>query len=518
MLSKKFPIQIKKSFFALLAAVTLTTVLLLAGSWFFIDEIQSPEEYKAEVFLKLREMRLQKKAMALAFLRNQYAVVKTVQRDHRYINDFREMLSLFESRKYRTPQFWNLNRKWEEIYVNDFGMFYDILLLDRQGNIFYTIKMEKDFLLNISNSIFQNLMLQESIEKSGRNITFVDYEYYAISGEPASFYIVPIFVDSNRIGTMVFQLSLNEVNRILANYPKRGKTEEVYLVNQKGLMLTESRFLNDDIILNKKINTKAVLNASKEGEGEGLILDYRGKKVFSSYEKFNFEGTAWTIIAEIDEDEVITDLYKIWQNKIFDKILYILNEYSIPSGENNRTRNRSGFNGKRIKADVKEYVSTKGRDQLYTVGVSTCTAISIHYPEKFGYLLHITPTDDIYEISWSEQLLLGRAYTNMIDEVMSRILWFDVYPYERSLLKFTIFSTQPRSLKRAVQKLLQNGAMLAQIKIAYNSSYKTVSVEVDPGEDIVWSFWDGFEGQKNGVLELASVPNLETIFKKAISY
>lgn len=514
----KIFLNTKNTIFVLTGTLMVGLIVFMAYSIFLTNSPQNPKEFKAGVFKYLRDLRIQKKAEAFAFLRHQLAIVKKVKTDPQYIEAFSEMLSLFESRKYGTANFLALNNKWERMYVNEFGMFYDILLLDSRGTIFYTVRMERDFLTNIESQLFQGLGIKEGIKNLKNNITFIDYEYYGVSEEPASFFLVPLFSGSKNIGTIVFQLPLNEINRILTDYSDLKKTEEVYLVNQNRLMLTDSRFLNDEVILHKKIETEAVRNAMRGGEGEGVIIDYRGKRVFSSYEKFEFEGTSWIIIAEVDEEEIITDLFKIWQDKIFDKILKIVADIPIVFTEKNQINLQKENYGKNIRIDLKEYGRTSEKRSLYTVGVATCTAISIHIPKKFGYLLHITPTDEIYNIGRNESLLLGRAYTNMVDEVMKKILWFDIHQYEQGLLQYGVFSTQADSLKTAIWKLMENGAMLAQIKLLYKPSYMTVSLEVDHDKDRVLSFWGGNNGRKNGELELDNVPDLETVFKKAIGY
>ena len=67
------------------------------------------------------------------------------------------------------------------------------------------------------------------------------------------------------------------------------------------------------------------------------------------------------------------------------------------------------LNNSFIKVDFKEFQKSKNSQLLYTEGVATCTAMTISYPGKFGYLLHITPTDGSYKsIGFLTRLLLKR--------------------------------------------------------------------------------------------------------------
>ncbi|MDA3938193.1 MAG: hypothetical protein PF693_02645 [Spirochaetia bacterium] len=90
----------------------------------------------------------------------------------------------------------------------------------------------------------------------------------------------------------------------------KSRTTEVYLINNKNLMLSDSRFYKDSSAMKIKINSSAVQSALNEEQGERIVNDYRNIRVFSSFEKFEVFGVEWVIIAEIDEDEVITEYYK----------------------------------------------------------------------------------------------------------------------------------------------------------------------------------------------------------------
>ncbi len=88
---------------------------------------------------------------------------------------------------------------------------------------------------------------------------------------------------------------------------------------------------------------------------------------------------------------------------------------------------------------------------LYTEGVATCTAMTISYPGKFGYLLHITPTDGSYKnIGFLTRLFLRDNYTDFVDSVLKSINRYDILQCEKSLLQFGVVATHDASFKNII--------------------------------------------------------------------
>ena len=150
--------------------------------------------------------------------------------------------------------------------------------------------------------------------KKPDNEQFAEFEYYPPSDEAAAFFIVALEKNQQHSGWIVLQFASNRINKILTERQELGRTGEVYLVNQKHLMLTDSRFIENSTILRQKVDTLAVKEAFQTSISEKITSDYRGINVFSSSEKFELMGIQWVIVAEIDEDEIITNQYKKYKS------------------------------------------------------------------------------------------------------------------------------------------------------------------------------------------------------------
>ena len=437
------------------------------------------------------------------------------------INDyFRKLHYLYKKHAYNSMEYSLVEQSISKFYVTQLDKFYDILFIDNVGEIFFTVKKEDDFLGNIYEDRFNGVSLYEKMRKTKiKETEFVDYEYYSVSDEAASFFISPVLDGDKTLGHIVLQLPINDINSILTDRHNLGRTGEVYLVNFKQLMITQSRFIDDSTILTKQIDTEAVRNALEAKSGNTIIEDYRGKKVFSSYEKFDYEGTTWIIIAEIDEDEVITEVYRGREKDLFSKACEYLESYTYSNDKQKLFV--PGWKQKEdcIKVDFREFQKSKNGDVLYTEGVATCTALTISYPGKFGYLVHITPTDSAYRnIGFLTRMLLRDDFTDFVGTVMKGINRNDIIQYEKNLLRFGVIATHNSSFENIVHKLIENGVELSQIKVLFKNKFQKVDIVFDYKSDEVWSLWGGSGFNMMFTNEYKQVPDLGEIIKKISNY
>ncbi len=475
---------------------------------------------KKATFSKLESIRDEKKDKVTNYLDRQKAKgVQTCQnRDIK--NYFTKLHRLYENQRYNGIEYALLEETISRLFVTELDKFYDILFIDSKGDIFFTVKKEDDFLGNIHDDRFDGIALYEKIRKTEiRETEFVDYEYYSVSDEPASFFISSVIENDKVLGYFVLQLPINDINSILTDRHDLGRTGEVYLVNQKQLMITQSRFIDDSTIITKKIDTEAVRSALLEKRGNKIIEDYRDKRVFSSYEQFNYEGTEWIIIAEIDEDEVVTEIYRGREKELFAKVTEYLADYSYQKDKKESFVQDWKLNNSCIKVDFKEFQKSKNSQLLYTEGVATCTAMTISYPGKFGYLLHITPTDGSYKnIGFITRLLLRDNYTDFVESVMKSINRYDILPCEKSLLQIGVVATHDASFKNIIHKLIGNEVELSQIKVLLKKNSQKVDVVFDYENDKVWTQWGGRGFKLMYTDEYDYAPDFGEIIKKLSNY
>lgn len=206
------------------------------------------------------------------------------------------------------------------IYCRDYG-YRDILFVDAQGNILFTVAGEKDLGTNIlsgkpSDTLFAAACRQAL--KTGRP-TFSDFEFYGPSGNAAAGFLVSVMVndDGDKIGLMVFQLSLGLIDQMMKEGLTSGETMKIYLIDRDLKIWSHSSPSKEAKILGKPVETEISFHWLKErsegGESAGeanemeeVVLIYQGphgKSVLGVHGNIRIVGSSFGIIAEIDESE-----------------------------------------------------------------------------------------------------------------------------------------------------------------------------------------------------------------------
>ena len=236
--------------------------------------------------------------------------------------------------KYRASSYMRIHKEFHQSFdkfLNAYGL-YDIFMVDLDGNIIYTDFKEKDFATNLKNGVYSNTGIarayKKALTKSEGEIAFDDFNPYEPSyNAPAAFIATPIFIDGVKKGVMIFQMPVDQINKIMqfaGHYKQAGMGEsgEVYLVGSDYTMRSNSRFQKDiknevvqslgttiGVFTVKTDSTKAALNGKS---GSWTMNDYRDISVLSAYNFVDVYGeTRWAVIAEIDESEALEPAHKL---------------------------------------------------------------------------------------------------------------------------------------------------------------------------------------------------------------
>ncbi len=202
-------------------------------------------------------------------------------------------------------------------YLKKFG-YYDIFLVDSEsGKIVYSVFKELDFATSLKVGPYADTNFAEAFKRanaalSADAVVFTDFKQYFPSYEaPAGFVASPIFHEGRKIGVLIFQFPIDNLNRIMAERAGMGESGETYLVGHDLLMRSDS-FLDPDNHSvaasfrypdKGKVDTDATQAAFMDKTEERIITDYNGNPVLSAYTPLNFEGLRWALLAEIDEVE-----------------------------------------------------------------------------------------------------------------------------------------------------------------------------------------------------------------------
>ncbi len=224
--------------------------------------------------------------------------------------------------------------------------FEDILLVDAEtGNVVYSVLKKLDFATSLKNGSYAKTGLGQVYEKvltsHHGDVELVDFTpYIPFYNQQAAFIGASIYDDdAQKIGVLIFQISIESINNIMTNFrvwqfDESGRTGEVYLIASDGGMRNDSRML----IENKKDYKKSVEAVGLSSEvikeielkdtsvglqrvdnpgtrsafsgvtGFDLYEDYRGEFVLSAFAPINVAGLQWAIFSTLQEEESLARL------------------------------------------------------------------------------------------------------------------------------------------------------------------------------------------------------------------
>ena len=194
--------------------------------------------------------------------------------------------------------------------------YHDIFLFSPQGDLVYTVFKEVDYATNLNTGKWKNSDLGKAFRAARDNPredyqAFFDFKPYAPSqGSAASFISQPILDKNNKlIGVLVFKMPISRINNVMQVAAGIGESGETYIVGADGYMRSDSRFSEETTILKTKVTGVTVDKAIAGQSGVEIVEDHRGVKVFSAYGPVDFHGTRWAVIAQMDEDKIMSPIY-----------------------------------------------------------------------------------------------------------------------------------------------------------------------------------------------------------------
>lgn len=209
--------------------------------------------------------------------------------------------------------------------------YYDIFLFAPNGDLVYTVFKELDFATNLNTGEWKDSDLGNAFRAARDNPkadfqVFFDFKPYAPSnGVAAAFIAQPILnADGSLAGVIAFQMPIGRINKVMQLSAGMGESGETYIVGQDFLMRSDSRFSEESTILKTKV-TGAHIEAALGGQTHAeIVTDYRGFKVLSAYAPFEFMGTKWAVLAEIDETEVMKPIHHMQKTTLTQVLIVML--------------------------------------------------------------------------------------------------------------------------------------------------------------------------------------------------
>jgi signal transduction histidine kinase len=214
----------------------------------------------------------------------------------------------------------HLARQADEVFQDvctDFD-WNNLYLINSDGRIIYSLRKSSD----LGQSLVKAPLISTSLGKAfaqlrsnpERGAAFGDYAPYTpLDNEPSAFLITHIKQEKDDRGAayLAVQPSTTALRDMIKMGAARKQTLEAYVVGNDGYMRSDSvldpeNYSRDaSFRLGNKVLTQASREAAAGKSGTGIITDYRGVKVLSSWMPVEILGIRWALICEINEQEAL---------------------------------------------------------------------------------------------------------------------------------------------------------------------------------------------------------------------
>src|SRR5690606_20997539 len=158
----------------------------------------------------------------------------------------------------------------------------DVLLLNLAGDVVYSVVKNTDFAANVGpgsslagSGLGQAFQLGKDLAPTAAG--FVDFTSYAPGRQAISFMAMPVFEKDTRLGVMVLAISPAAVSERIAALSGLGRSGEVVVVGQDGLLRTETPRTEADDVLATSLTSEAVTAALAGQPSEGVSRDFRNQ-------------------------------------------------------------------------------------------------------------------------------------------------------------------------------------------------------------------------------------------------
>ncbi|WPL19459.1 Serine chemoreceptor protein [Thiorhodovibrio winogradskyi] len=212
-------------------------------------------------------------------------------------------------------------------YTEQYG-YYDLFLIHPEGEVFFTVAKEADYLTNLIDGEYRDSNLAELVRDvlRTRSLGLADFAAYAPSaGAAAAFIAQPLMHDGKVEMVVALQMPLETINAIMQQRDGMGETGETYLVGPDKRMRSDS-FLDPDhrsvqasfagTVADNGVDTAASRAALAGETGTRVITDYNGNPVLSSFTPVKVGDFTWALVAEIDRAEVMAPVWQLVRSTV----------------------------------------------------------------------------------------------------------------------------------------------------------------------------------------------------------
>jgi len=247
------------------------------------------------------------------YFNERYGDIDVLSRNPVIAKGFTQLSGAFNAYGIDDPQFLKIKSIYQplmEYYIADYG-YANMFFIDRDGSVIFSALRENFSGTDLFVGEFKEHKIASMFKQALEDVSFGDYSWNDKVNDFTAYFAAPVFESESLMGIIVIELPFAHLDTMLTQRAGLGKTGEMYLVGEDGLMRSNSRFSVKPTILQKEVDTEATREAFEGYVGVKVINDYRGVPVLSAYTPLNLNLINWALLVEIDEAEAFAAIHEV---------------------------------------------------------------------------------------------------------------------------------------------------------------------------------------------------------------
>lgn len=194
--------------------------------------------------------------------------------------------------------------------------YYDAFLINRSGDIVYSVFKELDYATNLRSGAYKDSGLarvfKSALNGANRSMHFDDMTPYAPSnGAAAAFIASPVRgADNALLGVVALQIPVDLLGEITNSSLGLGETTQIFIVGEDGLARTTSRFDSGFQVLDQLPVTHHIEEALAGHSVYEVDEGVNGQQVVTYAKPLELDYANWSIVAEQDVNETMGPVWE----------------------------------------------------------------------------------------------------------------------------------------------------------------------------------------------------------------
>lgn len=261
-----------------------------------VDNVQIQQQ---ELFSKMETIKSLKKQQVENYftsnLKNVAAFVESPQQKHIFADYAAEGHTAFD-------QYQSFYSKW--LGKRDFD---SLMIISRAGQIIYS--NDKRITPGVFLKSKKGTPELAAFVSGLKNPSFTDFGRSPLrDNDTVAYFSAPVKNGNKVSGVILFTINSKSLDGLMHDIIGLGETGESYLVGRDRMFRSNSRLVDEDMVVNPAflVDTHSVDEAVEGKSGHDILINYRGEYVLSSYAATKVAGMTWALVVEVDLSEAMS--------------------------------------------------------------------------------------------------------------------------------------------------------------------------------------------------------------------